>query len=483
MPDIDASIPLGFKQPDAMQSLSGLLNVAKSQQELENNAMTLNERKAIGQFMSDPANITDDKGNLDVGKLQAGISRYAPTTGYKYGQAAVDFHKAHTEAQRAANSLTAENKGQIGQTLYATLQDPKMPLDVVDKTFDALGDQLKGGKPLTDYYKTIHQHIYNEEGPQAAMAFRKQLAESTQTPTTQQALETPSGVAVSDGSSSGVVSQKPNTSVPVGEDLPGTRVTKQLGPDQLENIEQDAQGNRFIVTRTKAGAIVGARPLGAASAGARGPFAYPPNENADTMKRLEDERAAAHAQADQAPQAHALNREVIELVKKGAPFTGSLGATIRAARSAMGADGQGATDYDVLGKMLERSALTASQSMGPHTNAGLEAQVRANGSTAYTPEAIKKIAYLNDAITHGTELYRQGMENAIARDGIFGKRKFNQEWAKVATPQVLRLKNAVDNGDQDEVAAILGEVGGKNTAKARMLHQQLNRMIELSGGQ
>jgi hypothetical protein len=183
---------------------------------------------------------------------------------------------------------------------------------------------------------------------------------------------------------------------------------------------------------------------------------------------------------------HDINRTIVAEANKGFN-TGSLGALTQKIASATGfqlGPNESATDYNVLGKMLERSALAAAQSMGPHTNAGLEAAVRANGSLDYTPAALKKIAYLNDALTTGTELYRQGLERAIQADptqNVFAKRDFDQQWSKVATPQALRLKNAVDNGDTEEIQAITKEVGGKGSPGARKLHDQLTQLLRLSG--
>jgi hypothetical protein len=181
---------------------------------------------------------------------------------------------------------------------------------------------------------------------------------------------------------------------------------------------------------------------------------------------------------------HDINRSIISEVKKGTVDTGRYGAFWRDISSRFpGFKPEGATDYDILGKMLERSALTAAQSMGPHTNAGLEASIKANGSLAYTPAAIEKIAHLNDAIVSGSELYRDGLEGAIASspNKVFAKREFDSKWAKVASPTVLRLKNAVDNGDKEEVEAISKEVGGRGSEGARKLHKQLTELIQLSG--
>jgi hypothetical protein len=202
---------------------------------------------------------------------------------------------------------------------------------------------------------------------------------------------------------------------------------------------------------------------------------------------MQGQRSAAQSAANKAPVMHDINRTIIAEASKGLT-TGAAGQLLQRVRSATGyvsdkAGDANATDYHLLGKMLERSALEAAQAMGPHTNAGLESQLRANGSLEYTPQAIKKIAYLNDAYVSGMEMYRNGLEKAISDSGnnVFAKRAFDQEWAKVATPQVLRFKNAVDNNNDDEIASITKEVGGKGSSGARKLHEQLTQLLRLSG--
>lgn len=255
-----------------------------------------------------------------------------------------------------------------------------------------------------------------------------------------------------------------------------------------------------IVTDTTGAPVIAnpatgvARPFApAAPPGVSAPqMSLPPGETTQTQQGLQAERDAAKGVALNAPQMHDINRSIVAEVDKGVT-TGTLGGLIQKVRSATGyvpgAGEESGTDYNVLGKMLERSALTAAQGMGPHTNAGLEAQVRANGSTDYTPQAIRKIANLNDALTTGATLYQAGVEAAIQQSGsVFGKRQFDQQWSNVMNPsggvngvQALRLKNAIDNGDTKERDAVLSEIGGKGSPKAAALLSKLQALQKLAG--
>lgn len=491
---IDASIPLGIKPPDQMQNLSSLLNVAngvqtlkQGQQKVQQGAIDLQERQGMQQFLSDPKNITDDQGNLDLGKMQAGISKYAPTTGFQYMQKAAEAHRAHTEATKALNGLTADNRTQIGSVLTAL--PPDAPPDLVHKTVDALNQQY-GGRltPLVSIFKNGYDHAVTTGGPQGAQSFIQQAARGVLPQTTQVDLNTPAGVTLDNGQQSTVVNLKPGVQgIPQGAAVPGTQVQKLVPVGTQEGVTSDSQGNLNVVHKDAFGNVVGTRPLQGAAPGTPGPFTLPQGETKESMAELQAQRTAAQQTANSAPVMHDINQTIVREASKGLT-TGAAGQLMQKIRSATGyvsdkAGDENATDMNLLGKYLERSALTAAQSMGPHTNAGLEASIKANGSLDYTPTAIKKIAYLNDALVSGAEMYRDGLEKTITSspDHIFAKRKFDQEWTKVATPQVLRFKNAVDNKNPEEIASITKEVGGKGSAGARKLHDQLTQLLKLAG--
>lgn len=474
---IDASIPLGIKQPDQMQNLSSLLGVANGAQTLQQNqqktqqgAIDLQERQGMQQFLSDMKNITDEQGNIDPAKMQAGIAKFAPTTGFKYMQGYAEANKAHAEATKALNGLTTDNRVQIGSVLTSLPDDA--PPDLVHKTVDALNDQYKGRlTPLVSIFKGGYDNAVKTGGSAGAQAFIKQQAKSVLPQTTQQDIDSGGVAAISTDKGTQFVQTKTGAAQPQGSQVGSTLAP----PNQI--------------TTTPTGRVVTLNPATGNSqepqaANNAPPVNFPVGESAQTHNALQDERTAAKNVALQAPQMHDINRTIVDMVNKGAN-TGKFGEYLRAVRSnVLGMnDVEGANEYDILGKMLERSALTAAQSMGPHTNAGLEASVKANGSLAYGPTALKKIAYLNDALTSGAELYHQGMENAVANSpkNIFAKRDFDSAWSKVATPQVLRLKNAVDNGNSDEISAITKEVGGSDSAGAWKLHKQLTELLKLSG--
>ena len=466
---LDPNIALGVKVPDNTQQLSSLLNVARGAQSFQNDQITLNERQALQGVLSDPRNYSDEQGNLDPQKAQANIMRVAPTTGTKYWQSIADAHTASTNAVSALAKLTDDDRSRIGSAL-ATLPD-NAPPELVGKTIDALNQQY-GARidPLVHVFKNGYG-IASQQGPQAAQQFRTMFARSVLPQPTQQDLQSGSLAAVATDQGTKFVQTKTGAAQPQGAQV-GPTLTP---PNQFVTTPT----GRMAVGNPATGAV--AEPAGAPT---QPPVNFPAGESKETWTDLQGQRQAAQQAANAAPVMHDINRTIVAEASKGLN-TGKLGELTQKLSSATGftiAPGS-STDYNLLGKMLERSALTAAQNMGPHTNAGLEAAVRANGSLEYTPQAIKKIAYLNDAIVSGSEMYRDGLEKAIAAspDNVFAKRQFDSQWSKVATPQVLRFKNAVDSKNAEEVNNILSEVGGKNSQEAHKLLGMVRQLNQLAG--
>jgi hypothetical protein len=483
MPGIDASIPLGVKPPDQMQNLSSLLGVAKGAQEVQQGGISLNERQAVQGVLADPGNYTDPDGTVNFTKALPAIMKVAPTTGMQYVQKLAEAQRAHTEAQQTINNLSTDNRSRIGGVLAAI--PPGSAPDVVEKTVDALGKQYKGMAPLVETFKQAYRHKVQTGGQAAGDNYLLEASRQVLPQETQQTMNTPGMVTLDNGQQSVGVNIKPGVQgMPQGAPVPGTAVQKLIPVGSQEGVTNDSQGNMHVVQKDHFGNVVGTRPLQGAAPAAPGPFTLPQGETKESMAELQAQRTSAQQTANSAPVMHDINQTIVREASKGLN-TGSLGQLTQKVASATGYNmaGESATDYNLLGKMLERSALTAAQSMGPHTNAGLEASIRANGSLDYTPTAIKKIAYLNDALVSGAELYRDGLEKAIGsnQNNIFAKREFDQKWSKVATPQALRLKNAVDNKNPEEVSSILKEVGGRGSEGATKLHKQLTELIKLSG--
>lgn len=465
---IDPSIPLQYTPIQPMQTLSSLLSNQKQMQEVKQGDINLKERKYLQGFLSNPSNYTGEDGSIDMVKARS-LLQGAPTTGMDVLNHMANTQQAITTSQREISSQTDENRSRIASVI-AAMPDGVTP-EQFGKTLDVIGQQYKGMDTSIALAKKHYGEVFGSN-PKAADKFRQEMAREVLPQPTQQAMNTGTVIPVSTSGGTQLVQTAQGAAQPQGSNI-GQPLTS---PNQI--------------TSTPTGGIALVNPSTGSAKNLNGDSTppltnFPAGETNETMKVLQDQRTSAQTVANQAPVLHDINREVKATLAKGIT-TGQLGGTIAKLKSTLGigseAAEQGASDYDILGKMLERSALTAAQGMGPQTNAGLEAQIKANGSQAYNPTALKKIANLNDALVTGSEKYQGGLERAIesSPNGVFVKRKFDQHWAANADPMALRLLNAAKNGDKEEISDIFNTVGGPKSKQGQALRQKLMNLKSLS---
>jgi hypothetical protein len=485
---LDPTIALQAQPPSfdtALKPISSLLGIQAAQQQLQTGRLQQNQLQSQVQERENLSKVDwnqfrDKDGNLDPiaagnAALQASPAFYGPQLAKQFN----DVAKDQITIKQGIQNLNKSQREDIGAGLGALAMDPQLsPAKVLDWAAQYT-EQNPNAAPLL---MTALKHAPSDPAglKQWLITGRNGvLAPSSQTTNT---------MTVNDGASTHLLQSsqyQPGAVQDVGQ------VANQVGPMQREEIQQDALGNKYIVQRGPNGAILNTRPVPGSynavggSATPSGPAVMPPGGQ-QAIDDAAKEVTAARAAANNAPIMHDLNRQIIAETDKGLN-TGSLGALTQKIASATGYNlgGQSATDYNTLGKLLERSALQAAQGMGPHTNAGLEAQVRANGSLDYTPQAIRKIAVLNDALTSGAEHYRSGLEQALQASGQNPavKRVFDQQWAQNFDPRIMRLENAAASGDQKEISNVMQELGGPNSKAVRDLQTKArNLQILISKG-
>lgn len=471
---LDPTIALQVQPPSfdtAMKPVASLLGIAGAQQQLQTGRLQQGQLQSQLEERQNLANIDwnkfrDKDGNLDPvaagnAALQASPAFYGPQLAKQFN----DVAKDQITIKQGLQNLNKSQREDIGSGLGALSMDPQISGAKVLDWASQYSQQNPGAAPLL---MTALKHAPADPGAlkQWLITSRNSvLAPSAQTTNT---------TAVNDGVNTHLIQSSPYQPGAV-QDV--GQVANQVTPMQREEIQQDALGNKYIVERGANGAILNTRPVpgsyNAVGGGAMpsGPAVMPPGGQ-QAIDDAAKEVTAARAAANNAPVMHDLNRQIIAEADKGLN-TGSLGALTQKIASATGYSlgGQSATDYNTLGKLLERSALQAAQGMGPHTNAGLEAQVRANGSLDYTPQAIRKIAVLNDALTSGAEHYRSGLEQALQASGQnpAAKRQFDQQWSQNFDPRIMRLENAAASGDKKEIDSVMQELGGPGSKAAQAL--------------
>ena len=456
---IDPSIPLQSQSPNPTNLIGTFLDLGRKKLELDKSRETyasdVAQRKAESSSAQSAATVSEASVQPAIAQNQA-ISQSA--------QSAAGLAKFRLSGEQAQKAAELAN-GFVSDPDFAQGNTEGM-LNKLNEAQAMMVQQFGIDPRIADANITVlkYKALSDPKGVQQTL---KNMIVGAQSASGQAATVNPNTAFVQ--TAGGV---QPYATNPLGLGGAGPQGAPMLPPHQ-------------IVTSPNSGGLVPvnpARPTGFAD------INPPQGESVESGKRYMQERTAAREAANAAPAQHNLNQQIVQEVDKGLN-TGKLGELIQKVSSATGFQlGAGqATDYNTLGKMLERSALTAAQGMGPHTNAGLEAQVRANGSLDYTPQAIRKIANLNDAIVTGATLYSAGLENAMTTQGQYAKPTFDKAWANAMNPangvdgiQALRLKNAVDNGDSKEIQKLVKEVGGPGSKGANALRAKLAELQKLS---
>lgn len=479
---LDPTISLGAKVPtfdESLKPIASLLGIQGAAQQLQTGRLQqqqlstqLQERENLSKI--DWNQYRDKSGNLDPvaagnAAMQAAPAFYGPQIAKQMNELAKDSITMKKGLQELNQSQLEQIGGGLGA--LAGKQDLRRN-DVMDWASQFI-EQHPGTAPLV---MTSLKYAPQTDDPKAWQQWAAQQRNMVLKPNEQGN----DNSFVNTGGQTNIVSTNKFGITP--PQVTGS-MANTVAPMQREEIQTDALGKRYIVERGDNGAILNTRPVPGSYDGSggkppgSGPVDMAPGAAAD-IEALAKEREAARAAANQAPVMHDLNRQIIAEADKGFA-TGKLGSLTQGIASYLGyqLSGDDATNYNVLGKLLERSALTAAQGMGPHTNAGLEAQVRANGSMDYDQKAIRKIAVLNDALTSGAENYRNGLENAINAAGgnVAAKRQYDQDFAKNFDPRIMRLQNAQERGDKQEIDAVMTELGGpKSKATQDLLRKAQN---------
>lgn len=499
----DNNIALGVQVPDAMKSISGMMNFAGQAQSLQSGRQTIEsnelnlqksrqgnkERIATQEFMSNPENWQTD-GRIDLGKMNT-LTKIAPMTGADTIQKISTLDSAQTAAKQASQGLDQSGRaivaGPIGVLGRMNVTDPNTYL----KELDNIRTINKGNsniEKLVDSYKTIIQNTQaGPHIPQMAVT----ASQSLLNPSEQQTALSPTATTANLGGTINQAIVQPA----VGGNAPSVQIASEplakptLAPGSLETIEADALGNKTIVSRSPQGSILSTRPMPQGQQTPNPQQAPQPQFSAapgdlTSVPVLEGERNQARNILASAPIAHTTNQGILDELGK-VTSTGQTGGFIARARSIVGAI-PGATDseraasaYDLIGKYTERNALEAAKAMGPGTNAGLEAAIKANGSAAYNPTALRKITLLNDALVSGAEAYQPGLEKAIAANpqrGVLAKREFDQAWAQNFDPRIPMLDRAIKDEDMATVDEIKKQAGPRGMNDLLRKAQNIDRL-------
>ena len=529
-----------LKPPQTM-SLADMINVGRGGIALKKEKQADTERVGLQDFFSNPENFQTD-GNIDMSKVNAAIPKIAPLTGRDVLKNVADLSTAQTQANKAKQNLTQEQKGLVGQTFNilgkAGVNNKDTYLKALDDLVATNPDNKDLGR-LADSYKTIWNKMPEGtnfaqlaiSGAQTLMPITSQEAQFGPQPGTlntgAQILPTVTRPSVAGQAPSIQVGQTPLATnqlgpgaryVPTGRvdmnNIPtalaygpngellgevtipgGANPAMQPGGAAANQMPTGVQGGGVmpqnniqapVQTQPVAPpAAVQSQPLPAAPANA--PVRMPAGENAATLEVAQNLRTSVRNAAAQAPVQQFNNNQIIKLADdvitgRGANFIGSL----TGGYAGLPFTSDNATNLNQLGHYMAMQTASLSQSSGlGGTDAGRAIAGQISGTTEWTAPAIKQTARVNRALTTGTELFNQGVENNFNRTkNPFSATEFQQRWTQTLGADginAIRLYDAMRNSDKEAIREVVTQAGGPNSPGYKNLVRKIGDMQKLVG--
>lgn len=532
-----------LKPPQSM-SLADMINVGRGGIALKKEKQADTERVGLQDFFSNPENFQTD-GNIDMTKVNAAIPKIAPLTGRDVLKNVSDLSTAQTQANKAKQGLTQDQKALVGQTFNIL---GKAGVNNRDTYLKAL-DDLVATNPnnpdlgrLADSYKTIWGKMPENtnfaqlaiSGAQTLMPVASQEAQFGPQPGTlntgAQILPTVTRPSVAGQAPSIQVGQTPlatNQLGPGARYVPTGRVDMENNPTALAygpngellgevtipgganpamqpggaNANQmptgvmggSVQPQNNIQAPVQAQPVaprpaVQSQPLPAAAVPTNAPVRMPAGETGATLEAAQNLRTTVRNAAAQAPVQQFNNNQIIKLADdvitgRGANFIGSL----TGGYAGLPFTSDNATNLNQLGHYMAMQTASLSQSSGlGGTDAGRAIAGQISGTTEWTAPAIKQTARVNRALTTGTELFNQGVDNAFNRTkNPFSSTEFQQRWTQTLGADginAIRLYDAMRNSDKEAIREVVTQAGGPNSPGYQNLVRKIGDMQKLVGG-
>jgi hypothetical protein len=474
-----------------------------------------NERKGLQQFLAIPENYQTN-GRVDLDKLNLMIPRLAPLTGPEVIKNITSLAQAQTEALKAKQGLTQEQRNMIGARLSIFARAGATDRQTYLKELDLLGRENPDNPDLQRLIESYKKTLENVQSgpllPQLAITAANSLMNVAQ----QQEAFAPRAGLLDTGAQ--ILSTATIPSVAGG--LPTVQVgaplaRREIGPGQtMEPTGRvDTNNNPTAYIKDSTGRILGevtipvgqmpaGQPqVGQQPAGMPAPVAAPqaqqmappapspvarmrPGETPETMQQAQNIRSQASNSAAQVPNQVFNNNQIIKLADdvitgKGASFVGNL----TGGYAAIPFTTDNATNLNQLGHYmaLQTASLAASSGLGG-TDAARGIAGEISGTTNWTAPAIKQTARVNRALATSTDLFNQGVQNAFNRSkDPFSARDFQNKWSQTVDINAIRLYDAVKNNDTEAIKEIVKSVGGKESTGYKRLKQNLTQIQSLIG--
>jgi hypothetical protein len=528
-------------KPVSNLSLADMVNIGRGVQSYKSGQIALEqqdvgnlEQRAIAEAVkADPGLFMTDN-SLDIEKAKRILPQLAPRTYPAMLEKYTTMSKAEVEAKSAKQGLTQDQKNLVGQTFNilgkAGIKDKNTYLGALDDLVKTNPNNPDLSR-LVDSYKTIWNELPEQTPwdqlaqrgaqtllniPQQETAFRQQPGTIGTGAATFPTVTTPSVAGLPPRQEVG------QTPLAVAQMAPGGQYELTGKVDMNNNptyFVRDARGRIVGEETVPAGVSAGQMPGGMptplggnvvqpqpqvpgagqmqpprppvnvpAPAPTNAPVRMPAGENAATLEVAQNLRTSVRNSAAQAPIQQFNNNQIIKLADdvvtgKGANFVGSL----TGGYALIPWSSDNATNLNQLGHYMAMQTASLSQSSGlGGTDAGRAIAGQISGTNEWTAPAIKQTARVNRALTTGTELFNQGIENNFNRTkNPFSATEFQQRWTQTLGNDginAIRLYDAMRNSDKEAIREVVTQAGGPNSAGYQNLVRKIGDMQKLIGG-
>ena len=201
------------------------------------------------------------------------------------------------------------------------------------------------------------------------------------------------------------------------------------------------------------------------------PTMIPAGETQETANIAKQIQLKANESAKNVSQSQANNNQIINLADNAlAGFGAQTAANLGGGFALIPWTSDATANRQKLGDFMARETLNLASAGGLGTDAARGITEKITGTTNWTPEAIKSTARINRALSTGTLLFNDGVNNAVTQNNNnpFAARDFQNKWSQIADVNALRLMDLMKNNDTAGMANLIKEFGGPKEAKEKL---------------
>jgi len=388
------------------------------------------ERQNMQTFFADPNNFQTD-GRIDINKINAQVPKLAPLTGPDYVNKITTLSTAQTEALKAKQNLTQDQRQLVGSTLgllgRAGVTDPNVAI----KELQMLVQQNPDNVDLKNLVEKSYMPVFTgmQAGPQVADSLVK-ASQSILTPTQQQTQLAPAVTVTAEGKTittqPSVGTAPPTATVGIAGGMQGATPPAGTALPTIGAGAEVAPGMRVPYPVRRADQ----------------PYIKEPTEEKDQTAGADYRNNLVNGQMGLAQGRRNVEEVIQQANKIGEQLYfekgGIPGKIEQKIRSSIGSE-----QYDMLAKDLANMAITNSKAMGSvgGTVAGLDMAAVANGTVKVPPEVLVKIARRVQADQTNLDMQANGAQQFSQKFGDNNMKAYQQAWNANADSKIFEAMN------------------------------------------